>query len=96
MVEVIFLNIKDDRHERKGNGAYFFRNTSTNQLYKWSTSKNNHYGILENRMYFINFTVTDEKEDNAIRIKNVRIYEKLGDGTFHLMKNRNGTYKEWI
>ncbi len=96
MVEVIFLYGRDDRFKRKGNYAYYFRNTNTNQVYKWSTSKNNYYGILENGIYFLDFAETNEIENNAIRIKNVKIYEKLGDGTIRRKKNQKDTYKEWM
>lgn len=96
MIEVVFLRVTDDRWERKGNCAYFFRNTNTNQLYKWSTSKNNHYGILENNKYFLDFVETEEIEDGAIRIKNTKIYEKLMNGTIRQRTNKRGSYKEWM
>ena len=95
MIKVIYTEVRDDGPEHKGNVAYMFRNIETKELYKWSTSGNNHYGILEGKEYLIKF-VEAGISNNAIRIKNVEIYEKLQDGTIMRKTNRKGTYKEWI
>ena len=96
MIEVVFLEAKDDRWERKGNIAYFFREKESEKKYKWSTSGNNHYGIYEGKEYWIEYKDTREIEDEAIRIKCVRIYEKLLDGEVRRITNKKGIYKEWM
>lgn len=95
MVEVIYLDGKDYRCERKGNYAYYLK-IQKNRKYKWTTSKNNYYNILENKIYLLDFVETNEIENNVIRIKYVKIYEKLGDGTIYQKKNKKNIYKEWM
>lgn len=96
MIKVIYIDTKDDRFERKGNVAYFFKDVENEHIYKWSTSGNNHYGIYKGKEYLIKFNSTDEVEDNATRIKNVEIFETLSDGTIRQKTNKKGTYKEWM
>lgn len=96
MIKVIYTEAKDDRFERKGNIAYFFKNIENGQIYKWSTSGNNHYGILERREYLIKFIECEKMRNKVVQIKNVEIYEELQDGTITRKSNKRGTYKEWM
>ena len=75
-IEVKYIKNSDDTFRRKGNCAYFFKDEQSGNLYKWSTSYHENYNIYEGKTYFIAFNETNEIEDNAIRIKNVRISEK--------------------
>lgn len=74
---------------------YLFKNVETGEMYKWCTSKKNHYGIYEGHTYYITFQETQQIENEAKKIKYVRLYEKLDNGEIIEKKNRRGTYKEW-